>query len=202
MTITNHIIKTNCFNSISGLVEHKSSVFVQHFKDTLPKIALGVGVLIAFWITAIIISYIIKRVSKGVGEEREEVIFLLSRISYISLVFVGVISGLGTIGVNIMPLITGLGLTGFALGYAFKDLLSNVLAGVMIIIHRPFIVGDEITVANLTGKIVNIDLRYTALTADNKIYLIPNTSLMTNPITITNAKETKYHEKRFGLKNE
>ena len=184
------------------MVKQKSSVFVQYFTDSLPKIAMGVGVFILFWITAIIISYIIKKVSKGIGKEREEVIFLLSKICYATLFVIGVISGLGTIGVNIMPLITGLGLTGFALGYAFKDLLSNILAGVMIIIHRPFIVGDEITVVNLTGIIVNIDLRYTALTADDKIYLIPNTSLMTNPITITNAKETKYHEKRFGLKNE
>ncbi len=199
MIITNNI-KTNCLHGISGLVEHKSSVFVQHFKDILPKIAIGVGIFIAFWITAIIFSYLIKKITKGVGEEREEVIFLLSKIGYATLLIIGLISALGTIGVNIMPLITGLGLTGFALGYAFKDLLSNILAGVMIIIHRPFIVGDEITVTNLTGTIVNIDLRYTALTADDKIYLIPNTSLMTNPITITNAKETKYHEKRFGLK--
>lgn len=202
MTITNHITQTNCINKIGELVGHKSSVFVQHFKAVLPKIALGIGVFVAFWIAAIIISYIIKKVSKGVNEEKEEVIFLLSKIGYATLFIIGIISALGTVGVNIMPLITGLGLTGFALGYAFKDLLSNVLAGVMIIIHRPFIVGDEITVANITGKIVNIDLRYTALTADDKIYLIPNTSLMTNPITITNAKETKYHEKRFGLKDE
>jgi len=199
MIITNNI-KTNCFDTIGGLVGHKSSVFVQHFKDALPKIAFGVGIFIVFWITAIIFSYLIKKITKGVNEEREEVIFLLSKIGYATLLIIGLISALGTIGVNIMPLITGLGLTGFALGYAFKDLLSNILAGVMIIIHRPFIVGDEITVTNITGKIVNIDLRYTALTDDNKIYLIPNTSLMTNPITITNAKETKYHEKRFGLK--
>ena len=199
MIITNNI-KTNCFNSISGLVGHKSSVFVQHFKDALPKIAFGVGIFVAFWIAAIIFSYLIKKITKGVNEEREEVIFLLSKIGYVTLLIIGLISALGTVGVNIMPLITGLGLTGFALGYAFKDLLSNILAGVMIIIHRPFIVGDEITVTNITGRIVNIDLRYTALTDDDKIYLIPNTSLMTNPITITNAKETKYHEKRFGLK--
>jgi len=174
--------------------------FQGHVGKYLPKIAMGIGIFIAFWILAIIISYLIKKISKGVNEEREEVIFLLSKISYVTLLIIGIISALGTVGVNIMPLITGLGLTGFALGYAFKDLLSNILAGVMIIIHLPFIVGDEITVTGITGKIVNIDLRYTALTADDKIYLIPNTSLMTNPITITNAKETNYHEKRFGLK--
>ena len=124
---------------------------------------------------------------------------LLAKIVYISLVIIGIISGLGTTGVNIMPLITGLGLTGFALGFAFKDFLSNILAGIMIIIHRPFILGDEITVSGLSGKIVNIDLRYTALSSDDKIYLIPNTTLLTTPITITNPEETNYHEKRFNL---
>jgi len=173
--------------------------FQEHASKFFPKIALGVGIFLAFWITAIIVSALIKKIAKGVNNEKKDVIFLLAKIVFAALFITGIISGLGTAGINIIPLITGLGLTGFALGFAFKDLLSNVLAGIMIIIHRPFIVGDEITVSGLSGKIVNIDLRYTALTSGNKIFLIPNTTLLTTPITITNAEETNYHEKRFNL---
>ena len=180
-------------------MQHKSSAFVRYFKNNLPGIAIGVGIFIAFWITAIVVSHIIKKIAKGVHNEKKDVIFLLAKIIYATLFITGIISGLGTAGVNIMPLITGLGLTGFALGFAFKDLLSNILAGIMIIIHRPFIVGDEITVSGFSGKIVNIDLRYTAITSDNKIILIPNTTLLTTPIVITNAEDTNYHEKRFNL---
>ncbi len=184
-------MKTNLTSIAANLQDHAG--------DLLPKVAMGIGIFVVLWIVAIIVSSIIKKIPSGANDEKKDVIFLLAKIVYISLVIIGVISGLGTTGVNIMPLITGLGLTGFSLGFAFKDFLSNILAGIMIIIHRPFILGDEITVSGLSGKIVNIDLRYTALTSDDKIYLIPNTTLLTTPITITNSKETNYHEKRFNL---
>ena len=55
---------------------------------------------------------------------------------------------LGTLGINVSALVAGLGLTGFALGFAFRDALSNVLAGVMILLYHPFHRGD---CANITG---------------------------------------------------
>ena len=85
---------------------------------------------------------------------------------------------------HISALVAGLGLTGFALGFAFKDILGNVLAGMLILIYRPFSLKDYITVSGLEGTVVNIDLRYTTLHTEGKTILIPNSVLFIESIVI------------------
>ena len=92
---------------------------------------------------------------------------------------------MGTAGIDVSALVAGLGLTGFALGFAFRDVLSNVLAGVLILMYRPFRRGDRIAVSGLEGTVTGIDLRYTILENDGKTILIPNSNLFTNPIVVT-----------------
>ena len=77
-----------------------------------------------------------------------------------------------------------LGLTGFAVGFALKDSISNLLSGVLILIHRPFSVGDTIKVKTFEGLVSAIDLRYTQLERDGEKILVPNSLLFTNPISI------------------
>ena len=71
------------------------------------------------------------------------------------------------------------------MGFAFRDVLSNVLAGVLILMYRPFRRGDKISVTGLEGTVTGIDLRYTVLENEGKTILIPNSSLFTNPIVVT-----------------
>jgi len=113
---------------------------------------------------------------------------LLGRIAGISLVVFGTITALGTLGIDVSALVAGLGLTGFALGFAFRDVLSNVLAGVLILLYRPFHRGDKIRVTGFEGSVTNIDLRYTTIAAADRIILIPNSNLFTNPIEVWREK--------------
>ena len=154
----------------------------QRAGELLPNAALGLGIFVIMWLTALIVSGVIRRVGRKVDDDKKDLVNLIARIVRVSVTVTGVICGLGTAGVNILPLVTGLGLTGFALGFAFKDLLSNVLAGMMIILYRPFKRGDRITVSGCSGTVVNIDLRYTTLQSDDKTFLVPNTTLFTNTI--------------------
>ena len=62
------------------------------------------------------------------------------------MLIVGLITALGTLGVNISAIVAGLGLTGFAFGFAFKDMLSNFISGILIFIYEPFKLGDTIEV--------------------------------------------------------
>jgi small-conductance mechanosensitive channel len=84
-------------------------------------------------------------------------------------------------------------LTGFALGFALKDVLSNFIAGVLILLYRPFHLYDHITVAGLEGTVTEIDLRYTTLQKEGQKYLVPNSILFTNSIGII---ESPAREKR------
>lgn len=94
-------------------------------------------------------------------------------------------TALGTLGVNITGIVAGLGLTGFALGFALKDSIANLLAGVLILLYRPFDIGDRIDVGGLSGHVVKIDLRYTELDNPSERVLVPNSKLLTDPIRVS-----------------
>jgi small-conductance mechanosensitive channel len=116
---------------------------------------------------------------------------LIAQTTKISLLIFGFITALGTLGLNVSALVAGLGLTGFALGFALRDALSNLLAGILILFYRPFRRSDWISVAGVEGKVVGIDLRYTTLESDDRTFLIPNSTLFTNAITLFKATPSR-----------
>jgi small-conductance mechanosensitive channel len=143
-------------------------------------------IFLVFWIAARILHAVIRRVNKHVSETND-LFDLLGRIAKLALLVFGLVTALGTAGVNVSALVAGLGLTGFALGFAFRDVLSNLLAGVLLLLYRPFARGQRISVTGLEGVVTHIDLRYTNLDCDGKLVLIPNSNLFTNPITVFQA---------------
>ena len=114
----------------------------------------------------------------------QNLIALFTRVSSVMVMIFGLVTALGTVGVDVSALVAGLGLTGFALGFALKDTISNLLSGVLILLYQPFQVGDRIKISSFEGLVVSIDLRYTKLEADSSTVLVPNAKLFTDPITI------------------
>jgi small-conductance mechanosensitive channel len=148
-----------------------------------PRLALSALIFLAFWFVGVGLHKLIGRLGRQ-GGMAQDVLNLLQQIVKIALWVFGGITALGTMGINVSALVAGLGLTGFALGFAFKDILSNLLAGVLILIYRPFQRRDRITVAGFEGIVVEIGLRYTVLQGEDKRILIPNATLFTNPVTV------------------
>lgn len=109
--------------------------------------------------------------------------FLLKSIRVGSIVL-GAIIFLGTIGIDISALVAGLGLTGFAIGLALKDVISNVIAGIMLIIYHPFAKGDLIDVKSFRGTVNSVDLRYTKLDNNGERIFIPNSLMFKETITV------------------
>jgi small-conductance mechanosensitive channel len=140
-------------------------------------------IIAAFWIAAKVAEYLTCRISRRMPHNAG-LLQLLGRTVKIAIMTLGIATALGTVGVNVSAVVAGLGLTGFALGFAFRDVLSNLLAGVLLLLFRPFAIGDHISVTGLDGEVVNIDLRYTVLQQPEKIVLIPNSNLFTNPIIV------------------
>ncbi len=97
---------------------------------------------------------------------------------------------LGTFGINISALVAGLGLTGFALRFALKDVVSNLIAGSIILLHRPFKINDRIIVVGHEGKVIKIDLRYTTLKTKDHLSLIPNGMVLNKPVMVHHPKLT------------
>ena len=87
------------------------------------------------------------------------------------------------VGIDVTPIIAGIGVTGFILGFAFQESLGNLASGLMIAMNEPFRVGDFVSVAGLDGTILEVNMMATVLsTADNKKVVIPNKNAWGAPI--------------------
>jgi len=149
-----------------------------------PRLAAAIIVAIAFWVAARIVAALVRRFG-GSRALDPDLVRLLGRAAHFALLGVGTVTALGTLGLDVTALVAGLGLTGFALGYALRDIISNTLAGVLILLFRPFQRGDRVSVAGSEGVVADIDLRYTTLVVDEGTrVLVPNSTLFTNPIRV------------------
>jgi len=134
--------------------------------------------LLVAWIGYRIIAYAAPRVRADTG-----VVLLLSRVYYYSIIIFGIVTALATAGLNVNALVASVGLTGFALGFALKDVLSNLLSGIMLLIYRPFCIGDQIKLNDYEGTIKEIRMRDTVMRAfDGRNVIIPNTLLITQVV--------------------
>jgi small-conductance mechanosensitive channel len=148
-----------------------------------PKLGAAVGVFILFLIGGRILMKIIHRMGRS-NRIDDELSNFLGRSARVGMLLFGAVSALGTLGIDIGALIAGLGLTGFALGFALKDTISNLLAGIMVIIYKPFDLDDIILVGKFEGRVRSIDLRYTVLDYDDRIVYVPNSKLFVDSIVV------------------
>jgi len=107
---------------------------------------------------------------------------------------IALVSGLGTLGVDTKPFITGLGITGFTVGFALRDIATNHLSGMMLVFQRHFNKGDRLRVqiggVALEGIVELIDVRYVQLRDQNQAsILIPSSVVYANPMIITKLKQ-------------
>ena len=150
----------------------------------LPGVAAGLAIMVAFVIGAAVVRRALRHVGARIDEARRPLVTLASETARYALIVVGLITGLGTMGIDVSALIAGLGLTGFALGFALRDALSNLLAGVLIILYQPFRPGDTITVSGYTGRVASIDFRYTMLDCEGETVLVPNSTVFNTVVRV------------------
>jgi len=146
--------------------------------------ALGLFVFFIFFLFATFLPKIILKVSYKIDKSHSHIYDILSKIIRLAILVIGVITAIGTAGVNVSALIASLGLTGFALGFALKDSLSNTLAGFIILFYKPFEISDHVNILGKDGTVVSIDLRYTTLQAKEQRILIPNSSMLSTVVII------------------
>ena len=148
-----------------------------------PTLLLAIGIFILFWISGRIFKAIVQRIMNEKSLHANISRVLASIVKNIMLIL-GLITALGTLGVNISAIVAGLGLTGFAFGFAFKDMLSNFISGALIFIYEPFKLGDTIEVEGKTGKVININLRYVTIEAEEQKVLVPNSISVSKVISV------------------
>ncbi len=115
-------------------------------------------------------------------------------------VLLGILIALSQVGISLGPLLAGLGIAGFIIGFALQDTLSNFASGMMILMYRPFDVGDFVTAGGVTGKVSDMSPVNTTLTTlDNQRLVIPNNMVWTSVITNVTAQKTRRVDLMFGV---
>lgn len=113
---------------------------------------------------------------------------------------IGILVALSQLGVQIAPLLAGLGVAGFIVGFALQDTLSNFASGLMILIYRPFDVGDLVEAGGVSGKVKEMSLvSTTILTLDNQKLVVPNNKIWGDVIRNVTAQHSRRVDMVFGI---
>jgi small conductance mechanosensitive channel len=108
--------------------------------------------------------------------------FLARTATTVVLVFAGVLA-LGALGLDVGPLIAGIGITGFIIGFAFKDSLANLAAGLLLLFYQPFEVGDFVEIGGISGGVRDMSIAATELKMpDGRLAIVPNSRIWNAPI--------------------
>ena len=155
--------------------------------------------LVGWFVIGLVKKAVTKTLQKGVKQNTLLTNFTVSVVTKTLWAFL-IVTVLGRLGVNVGPLIAGLGVTGFILGFAFQESLGNLASGLMIAINTPFKVGDYVIVAGLEGVVQEVNMMATILTtADNKKVVVPNKAAWGSPITNFSAMATRRVDLQVGI---
>ncbi|MEF1229497.1 mechanosensitive ion channel, partial [Vibrio fortis] len=117
-----------------------------------------------------------------------------------AVVFIGLLIALSQIGIELAPLLTGFGVAGVIIGFALQDTLSNFASGLMILIYRPYDVGDMVKVAGVQGTVKDMSLVSTTVqTIDNQRLVIPNNKIWGDVINNITAERVRRVDMVFGI---
>ena len=200
---------------IEKTVEKNVDQITRDFKTFMPDNILEIAIsytisfimaLLIFFIGKWIVNKIVKilgKVLRKVNGIDETLVKFLENIVYYALITVVIIAALNKLGIATTSFLAILGAAGLAIGLALKDSLGNFASGVMIVIFKPFKVGDSVIAGGVTGTVTEVTIFNTVfLTADNQKIIVPNSSITSASITNVNANDTRRIDIVVGISYE
>ncbi|QMU26605.1 mechanosensitive ion channel family protein (plasmid) [Adhaeribacter radiodurans] len=177
MQVNTNRFTTNLFNVLEQ--------YWEQFIFVLPR--LGIAILILL-VTFLLASQVKKIVDNRVAPHAQNPLSVLfvSKVAKITIVIIGLLLALQTIGLTGVAggLLAGAGVSAFIIGFAFKDIGENFLAGFILAFNAPFKVGDAIKVGEYRGHVVSLNMRTTHLkTFDTMDVYIPNATVLKSEVT-------------------
>ncbi len=168
--------------------------WVDGFFELLPNLVLAALIVIAAAFVARLVRSVVSSVLHRAADrapQTKNVVELLATIVYIAVLAVGTFIALTVIGLDgaVTTLLAGAGVVGLALGFAFQDIASNFIAGILMAIRNPFLVGEIIETNGFTGTVREISLRSTVLdTFQGQKVILPNAKVFGDPIVNYSAR--------------
>jgi len=186
--------------SISGLL---NNIDWTHFYQLAADFGLRLFAALAIFIigrwVARWLSRLLEKGMQKAGTDHTLIVFLRN-IVYVGLLIFVIIAAIGQLGVQTTSFLAVLGAAGLAVGLALQGSLANFAAGVLIIIFRPFKVGDFIEAGGIAGVVKAISIFTTTLhTPDNKVIIVPNAQVNSGTITNYSANDTRRVDLVIGV---
>lgn len=185
---------------LDPLLEQLTAMWVG-FVQMLPMLGIGFFVLLMTWIISKVVA---KIVDTGTSKShmRASLKQLFITLSKIGVWTLGIIIAATIIFPSLTPakMLAALGLGSVAVGFAFKDVFENFLAGILIMLREPMRIGDFIECEGVEGRIENITIRDTYVRqTDDELILVPNAHLFKNPVQVVTDKQYRRHEITAGV---
>jgi len=149
----------------------------------LPRIMVAAVLFFLFYVLANIVRKITRQSLEKIPTIPWAARILIARLAYIAGVLMALLIALSAIDVNVTTVLTSLGVAGFALGFALKDILENFISGILLLFSRPFALGDQVKLGEFEGSVADIQIRTTSLrTYGGEIVIIPNSKVYTSAV--------------------
>ncbi len=165
----------------------------------VPKLFAAILILVIGWIIAHLLSKTVRKIAHKSKMSLTLATFT-TNLTFTTIMIFVVIAAIGKIGIQTTSFVAMIGAAGLAIGLALQGSLSNFAAGVMILIFRPFNVGDTIQVGSITGKVDEIQI-FTSilLSPDNKKIIIPNAKITSDIIINLSAMPVRRVDLVFSI---
>lgn len=183
-----------------GLIFGKLDSWLDGLFKLLPNILLAIVIALVFWFVGRSVGKLVNRVADQRG--RHSLGEVAGSLVRWAIVFVGFMLAITIVAPTITPgdLVAGLGVSSVAIGFAFKDILQNMLAGILILLRQPFEVGDQIVSGGHEGTVEKIETRATMIkTYDGRRVVIPNSAIYTDSVIVNTAFDIRRSEYDIGV---
>ncbi len=190
---------------IGSLIAGWTSAVLDLVKEEGPKLLLKIFLMVLIVYLALRLSRLVEMgINRALDTSRVQVSHLLRRMLLSTgrnlVILLGILIALSQIGISLGPLLAGLGIAGFIIGFAMQDALSNFASGMLILFYRPFDVGDTVEAGGVRGKVRSMSLvNTTIMTFDNQAMVIPNNLIWSTVIKNVTAQRTRRVDLTFGI---
>ena len=181
------------WQSLPDPLRNQLEGYANGFWKVLPQLVLAVLFLVFVWLLVRLITWLLPRALKG-AHMRGALVNVVLMLATVGLWLFGVLIAVTIAFPTITPgrALTALGVGGVAIGFAFKDVFENFLAGVLLLIREPFSIGDYIDCEDIDGQVEEITIRDTHVRqTDGQLVVAPNAMFFKNPVTIRTAKDVR-----------
>ena len=190
---------------IAGIIGQWTGSVAEFGRTQGPKILFRLLLVLLILFAFFHLSKLVQRgVEKALQSGKVQLSHLLKRMIVSTaknlVMLLGLLIALSQIGISLGPLLAGLGIAGFIIGFALQDTLSNFASGMMILIYRPFDVGDFVEGGGVTGRVDRMSLVNTTFkTLDNQVIIVPNNMIWQNVVVNVTAQRTRRVDMTFGI---